>query len=832
MRVFELSKAFGVNSKGLVTLCKDLGEPVKSHMSQISEELWYKLQDRMKIPEDKRLPYQKKTPKKKAASKKSTVTSKTRKTAKDDKVDESKKIMPAKESSSAGSDGVKAGKKKTSSKTTKKKTSVSKKETPSSKKEKEERLREDKLLVKNLDLGLLKKNTNYLPPKPPVVEEVAPVNNVEELRQRVRDSQDSRGDQLLTGGLIRNTPKMNQVSKRQAFQNRVASRRGRRRKVAGEKVNVEHLKVQLPITVRQLSGQLHLKVNDIINRVRHHDGTVLEMNAELSEDVLITIGLLFNVDMDIVGIEDHHQQILKADEMDVNESEELFTEARPPVVAILGHVDHGKTSLLDYIRKSRVASREAGGITQHIGAYQITHKGHPITFIDTPGHQVFTEMRARGARSTDIVILLVAADDGVMPQTVESIQHAQAAEVPILVVVNKMDTPGADLDKVKQQLTQYELVAEDWGGQTIVCPVSAVTGEGIDHLLEMIVLQAEVMELKANPALKAARGVVLESSLSKQKGVVCTLLVQNGTLRKGDIIVCGETQGKIRALTDENNQQLDKALPSRPVQVIGLMEPPEVASRFMVVDDMAQAREIAEQRKESLRRKESHVQEEPEDFDLDNVFDAFEDEGKESVFLILKADVRGSLEALTTAVEAMSTVKVPVKIIGKSVGGVSESDVILAKASDAMILGFNVVADAKARKASKSNKIDIKLYRVIYELLDDLKAVMEGRVASERREDEIGQAEVREVFTSSKFGMICGCMVTDGVVRRGSHVRVSRNGIVIHHGTVESLRRFKEDAKEVREGFECGIRVKDYNDIKPGDSIHFFEVVEVAGVLE
>ncbi|MGE4157900.1 MAG: translation initiation factor IF-2 [Planctomycetota bacterium] len=824
MRLYELAKALNLNSKGLITLCSDLGEPVKNHMSIVSEATWNKLQDRCKVPPEKRIPYQVEPPKKKvAAPKKATsVTAKSRKEAKDA---ESKAEAELQEKSppSPSSTAVPPASAQTPAPSTKPSRSPSPvaPAAPAAKdghkpksSEPSQPSHETKLIKKGVEVAAAS-----------VLEE-QPVSHIERVRLQAQDSQVQKDEEV--GGLVRTSSSANRATARQAMQNRVASRRGKRRRHHQELIKIENLTVKLPITVKQLSSEMKIRSNEIINRLKHHDGTEVGPEDYLTEDHLITLGLLFEIEIIVEGETDRVTEILDSHiEEGEKEDAALRVKPRPPVVAVMGHVDHGKTSLLDFIRKSRVAAREAGGITQHIGAYQVEHKGKKITFIDTPGHQVFTEMRARGARSTDIVILVVAADDGVMPQTIESIQHAKAAKVPLIVAINKMDKPGANIDKIRQQLTQYELVSEEWGGTTIFCPVSAITGQGIDHLLEMILLQAEILELKANPELSKAMGIVLESELSTQKGVVATLLVQNGTLRQGDIVVCGSAYGKIRALVDENSKMIKEAPPSKPVQVFGLSEPPEVASKFHVTPDMASAREVAE-----LRRKQSQIitQKSTPDtaLSVDDLFEAMEASDKDALSLVVKADVRGSLEAIVGALEKLGAAgPVPLKIVGKSVGGISESDVLLAKASSAQILGFNVVADPKAMKSSKSNKVDIKFYKIIYELLDDVKAILDGRIGTLQQEQEIGQALVRAVFKSSKYGSICGCMVTDGIVRRGCQVRVSRNGVVIHNGVVETLRRFKDDVKEVKEGLECGMRVEDYDDIKEGDSIHFFQLVEV-----
>jgi translation initiation factor IF-2 len=493
----------------------------------------------------------------------------------------------------------------------------------------------------------------------------------------------------------------------------------------------------------------------------------------------------------------------------------------------MGHVDHGKTSLLDYIRRTKVAAGEAGGITQHIGAYHVKTPKGVITFLDTPGHAAFTAMRARGAQVTDIVILVVAADDGVMPQTKEAVQHARAAGVPMIVAVNKIDKPDADPERVKSGLSQEGVNPEDWGGDTIFVNVSAHTGEGIEKLLESILLQAEVLELRA-PAEGAAAGVVLEASIEKGRGAVATVLVQRGKLQVGDTILAGEQFGRIRALFDEGGASIKSVGPSLPVQVLGLSAPPNAGDELLVVENERKAREVALYRQGKFRdvRLARQAGQKSED-----VFSQMGEEGRQSIQLLVKADVQGSAEALTEALTKLGTDEVTVKVIASGVGGITESDVMLAAASNAQIIGFDVRADAAARAAVKEQHVEIRYYSVIYEAIDDVRVAMTGMLAPEIKEQILGLAEVREVFRSSKFGTVAGCLVTDGVVRRNLPIRVLRDNVVIFQGELESLKRFKDDASEVRSGTECGIGVKGYNDIRVGDQIECFNRVEVARKL-
>ena len=496
---------------------------------------------------------------------------------------------------------------------------------------------------------------------------------------------------------------------------------------------------------------------------------------------------------------------------------------RAPVVTVMGHVDHGKTSLLDYIRESRVASGEAGGITQHIGAYHVDTPKGMITFLDTPGHAAFTAMRARGAQSTDVVILVVAADDGVMPQTEEAVQHARAAGVPLVVAINKIDKEGADPERVTTELAGKDVIPEDWGGDTQFIKVSAHTGEGIEELLEAVLLQSELLELKA-PVDVPARGVVVESRVDKGRGVVATALVQQGTLRKGDFILAGESVGKIRALNDDARQPTAEAGPSIPVEILGLDEPPQAGDEFFVVADERKAKEIAQQRQDQARKEKFSRQQAAK---LENMFTDMESGEVNKLPLVVKTDVRGSLEALTSALHDFATEEVAVEIVASGVGGITESDINLALTTGAIVLGFNVRASAVARQLAEKEQIEVRYYSVIYNLLDEVKQALSGMLAPETKEEIIGIAEVRDVFRSPKFGAIAGCMVTEGVVYRNKPIRVLRDNIVIYQGELESLRRFKDDAQEVRNGMECGIGVKDYNDVKPGDQIEVYDITQV-----
>ncbi|MFZ8964833.1 MAG: translation initiation factor IF-2 [Steroidobacteraceae bacterium] len=574
------------------------------------------------------------------------------------------------------------------------------------------------------------------------------------------------------------------------------------------------------ITVGELAQKLAVKAPDVIKAMMNM-GVMATINQPIDQDTAV----LVVEELGHVAVALKENQV--EEELQAGLAVEAEAVARPPVVTIMGHVDHGKTSLLDYIRRTKVAAGEAGGITQHIGAYHVTTPKGVITFLDTPGHAAFTAMRARGAKVTDLVILVVAADDGVMPQTKEAVQHARAAGVPLVVAVNKIDKPQADPERVKSELSAENVVAEDWGGDTIFVNVSAHTGEGIDKLLDAILLQSEVLELKA-PAVGPASGTVVEASIEKGRGAVATVLVQRGLLAVGDTILVGEQFGRIRALFDESGNAVKEVGPSLPAQVLGLPAPPNAGDELLVVENERKAREVALYRQGKFRDVRLARQAGQK---TDDVFSQLAQEGKASIQLLVKAGVQGSVEALTEALTKLGTDDVTVKVIGSGVGGITESDVMLAAASKAQIIGFDVRADASARSAIKDQNVDVRYYSVIYEAIDDVRQAMTGMLAPEVKEQIIGLAEVREVFRSSKFGTVAGCLVVDGVVRRNKPIRVLRDNVVIFQGELESLKRFKDDAGEVRSGTECGIGVKGYNDIRVGDQIECYDRFEVARKL-
>ncbi|WP_376696980.1 translation initiation factor IF-2 [Wenzhouxiangella sp. EGI_FJ10305] len=586
------------------------------------------------------------------------------------------------------------------------------------------------------------------------------------------------------------------------------------------------IEVPETITVGELAKLMAVKAGELI-KVLMNMGTMVTINQPLDQDTAILVVEEMGHEAKAAEEKDIEQELAAQEEEAAVEGEQV---TRPPVVTVMGHVDHGKTSLLDYIRRAKVASGEQGGITQHIGAYHVETENGVVTFLDTPGHAAFTSMRARGAQATDIVILVVAADDGVMPQTKEAIQHARAAGVPLIVAVNKMDKPEADPDRVKSELAAEEVVPEDWGGQEIFVPVSAITGDGIDNLLESVLLQSEVLELKANPE-RRCRGVVVESSLDKGRGPLATILVQDGTLRRGDIILAGEEFGRVRAMFNEAGQAIEEAGPSIPAEVLGLSGVPNAGDDVLAVADEKKAREAAEQRKQSAR--EGRLAEK-QAAKLQNLFDQMGEDSEEqqNVNLVIKADVQGSVEALRDSLTRLSNDEVKVNVIASGVGGITESDASLAQASSAIIIGFNVRADASARKIIQEADLDLNYYSVIYEAIDDVKKAISGLLGTDTKEEIIGLAEVKDVFRSSKLGAVAGCLVVEGVVKRANPIRVLRDNVVIFEGELESLRRFKDDAKEVQAGTECGIGVKQYNDVKPGDQIECFERIEVQRTLD
>ncbi|MEH7805171.1 translation initiation factor IF-2, partial [Bacillus pumilus] len=608
-------------------------------------------------------------------------------------------------------------------------------------------------------------------------------------------------------------------------QNKNKNKRGGNNKSQHQQARPVKPKKELPekieftnsMTVGQLAEELGKETAEIIKKLMML-GVMATINQELDKDTVELIASEYGVPVEEVIILEETE----LEKYEVEDKEEDM-QVRPPVVTIMGHVDHGKTTLLDSIRKTKVVEGEAGGITQHIGAYQIEENGKKITFLDTPGHAAFTMMRARGAEVTDTTILVVAADDGVMPQTVEAINHAKAAEVPIIVAVNKIDKPTANPDRVMQELTEHGLVPEAWGGETIFVPLSAKTGEGIDELIEMILLVSEVGELKANPN-RAAKGTVIEAELDKGRGSVATLLVQTGTLQVGDPIVVGNTFGRVRAMVNDIGRRVKTAGPSTPVEITGLNDVPNAGDQFLVFKDEKTARQVGEAR---ASKQLDEQRSDKAKLSLDDLFEQIKQGEVKDINLIVKADVQGSAEALTAALQKIEVEGVKVKIIHTGVGAITESDIILASASNAIVIGFNVRPDGNAKSTAETENVDIRLHRIIYKVIDEIEAAMKGMLDPEYEEKVIGQVEVRQTFKVSKIGTIAGGYVTEGTITRDSGIRLIRDGVVIFEGEVDVLKRFKDDVKEVSQGYECGITIKKYNDIREGDVLESFVMQEI-----
>ena len=633
--------------------------------------------------------------------------------------------------------------------------------------------------------------------------------------ERVQDY--TRGKQRIGGGKQQQNKKRdNKFVKGSKARN---EEQERLRRLQMEQARKAVLTVKIPdeITVGELASRMKKTAGEVI-KLLMKNGVMAAINQTINFDTAEFVATE-------LGCKVEKEVTVTIEEQIIDDHEDTAEELQPrsPIVVVMGHVDHGKTSLLDAVRKTNVVSGEAGGITQHIGAYTVQINGNPITFLDTPGHAAFTAMRARGAMCTDIAILVVAADDGIMPQTVEAINHAKAAEIPIIVAVNKMDKPGANPDKIKQQLTEYDLIPEEWGGDTIVCPISAKTGMGIDDLLEMVIVTAEVQELKANPN-RAAKGTVIEARLDKSRGPVATLLVQNGTLKQGDIVIAGTAVGRVRVMTNDKGRTVKTAGPSQPVEITGLADVPGPGDEFNAVSDERMARELVAQRrqaeKDALAKLTTKVT-------LDNLFAKMQEGEMKQLNLVVKADVQGSAEAVRSSLEKISNDEVRVKVIHAGVGAVNETDILLASTSGAIVVGFNVRADAAAQASAARAKVDMRFYRVIYDAIDEIEAAMKGMLVPQYQEAVIGHAEVRQTYKVSAIGTIAGCMVKDGKVSRDAKVRVLRDNIVIHEGEVGSLQRFKDAAKEVTAGYECGMSIAKFNDIREGDVFECFVMEQI-----
>lgn len=647
-------------------------------------------------------------------------------------------------------------------------------------------------------------------------------NRGDRRQQSGKSSRDKR-----SGGSAKNTanrPNMMKTSRPKHSHNKNQRKEQRReaRRLEEEKANAipaGAFVVDVPITVRGLSEQIEVSPSDIIMKLMKM-GIMANMNENLDADTVEILGDELGKQIIIGGVE---EDALEEGIENFKDREEDLR-SRPPVITVMGHVDHGKTSLLDKIRNTDVTGTESGGITQHIGASEVNHEGNRIVFLDTPGHEAFTAMRARGAYITDIAVLVVAADDSVKPQTIEAISHAKAANVPVIVAINKIDKPGANVNKVKEDLAQQGVLVEDWGGDVISVPVSAKTGEGIDTLLEMVLLQAEMLELKANPS-RLALGTVIEAKLDKQKGPVASLLIQNGTLKQGMSIVAGNCYGRIKAMTNYKGAKLKKAGPATAVEILGLDEVPEAGDTFNAVDSDRVAREIAENRKQKQR--EQVLQQKTGGISLEDLFSQIKQGDVKELNLVVKADVQGSVGALVTSLEKLKNEEVSVNIVHRGVGAINESDVMLASTSNAVIIGFNVRPATAVTALAAREQVEIRTYTVIYEIIEDVEAALKGMLTPEIREEVIGSAEVRNTFKVPNVGTVAGAYVTDGKVERNAGIRLVRDGIVIHEGTISSLKRYKDDAKEVARGYECGIGIENFNDIKDGDVIEAYKMVEV-----
>ncbi len=663
-------------------------------------------------------------------------------------------------------------------------------------------------------------------PKTKVVDTRKATNvNLDKYDEKLQDMADRSGR---SGGGRRDRDQ-----NKEKFRNAGNKRRGqmsfssKRKQEEAEKMRRLQLEIakKTPLTVKIPD---EISVGELASRMKKTGAEVVK--SLMKNGVMASLSQIIDFDTAAITAEEmgckvEREVVVTIEEKLIDTAEDKPEDLVPraPVVVVMGHVDHGKTSLLDYIRSASVATGEAGGITQHIGAYQTEINGKPITFLDTPGHEAFTSMRARGAMVTDIAILVVAAEDGIMPQTVESINHAKAAGIPIIVAINKMDKPEANPERIKQQLTEYELVAEDWGGETIICPISAKTGMGIDNLLEMVTLTAEVAELKANPN-RAAQGTVVEARLDKGRGPVATLLVQNGTLRSGDIIIAGTAVGRVRAMLDDKGNRITEAGPSVPVEITGLGEVPGAGSPFNAVADERLARELVEQRKTEERAKaNAPVQK----VSLEDLFSQIQAGEVKDLNIIVKADVQGSAEAVKASLEKISNEEVRVRVIHSGVGAINESDVMLAATSKAIIVGFNVRPDPAARDSAARSNVDMRMYRVIYDAIGEVEAAMKGMLAPKFREALIGHAEIRQTYKVSGVGTVAGCYVQDGKIQRSCQVRIVRDGIVIHEGMLASLQRFKDAVKEVASGYECGMSIEKFNDIKEGDIIECFVMEQI-----
>ena len=838
LRVYELAKEIGKNSKYLLLVCKDLNlEDVENHMNVLTDEQEDRIREYMGAPPAVRLPQSEEPEKPKRKPRRKTTTRK-KKPAKAEKAapaeqQEAAAQAPAEAATAVQEmpEGAPAEAAVVEGTPT---DAVPQEIAASAAAPVQEPPKRDPLdwTPKVRIRGTAAVGKIDLPAPAPPEEPVAPVVIREPIfdepvegpatpsvHDRTADHRRGEG-----GPQRRKGKKVFVPSKDQGY-------RGRRRRRPGDRggrparpaaaVVVERPKevtVEFPVTVKSLSAATGIKAGELLKKLMSV-GVIATINDTLDNDVVEMIGVEFEVNITVKQPRDLEEELRR--QLPQDKPEDLVS--RAPVVVFLGHVDHGKTSLLDAIRKTKVTETEAGGITQHFSAYKV----NDVVFLDTPGHAAFTEMRARGANVTDVAVLVVAADDGVMPQTEEAINHAKAAGVPIVVALNKIDKPEADPMKVKGQLAALGLSPEEWGGSTVLCEVSATTGQGIPELLEMLALESELLELKANPN-KGASGTVLEAELSEGRGIIATVLVMAGSLRRGAVMLCGAGFGRIRHLRDDTGQEIDEAGPATPVEICGLNEIPEAGDSFFVVDDLSQARAVAVEKQHQIRMRRlaerHHVT-------LENLFSRIEEGKVKELRVVLKCDVKGTIEALTSSLAQLSTDEVKIRILHSGVGGISESDILLADASDAIVIGFSVSMEERARILSEERKVQVRTYDVIYQVISDVRDAMEGMLEPEEREVIVGHAEVRQTFRISRFGVVAGCHVSDGVIERSNRVRLVREGTVVHTGTLASIRREKDDVREVREGFECGMKIADYDDVKIGDVIESFRIEKIARKL-
>ena len=797
-RVYELAKQLNISNKDLIEKLNELGIEVNNHMSTVDEENAELVKELLggEKNEAPKAEKNEKAEKAEKAEKSKEPVKEEKKTAKTEKPEKAKETVKE----NAGFQGKPREEQRRQQKETNDRGAQARGGQPKNDQRTDGRQKNDQRQDKSdrgykaADGGFDKKNKNKK-------------NNWQ------NEQNDGQNDQ--NNG---KNKKNNKNSGKNNNKNNNAAKPAPAPEPVQEEEEIRFMEIPENITVKELAEKLGKSGAEIVKCLMKK-GIMAAINQSVDFDTAVSVGEEYNVIFEIEKEKDIFEEAFKQEEED-----ESLLESRPPVVVVMGHVDHGKTSLLDAIRHSHVTSSEAGGITQHIGAYTVQINGNPITFLDTPGHEAFTAMRMRGAQITDIAVLVVAADDGVMPQTIEAINHAKAAGVEVIVAINKMDKPSANPDRVKQELVEYGLVAEDWGGNTICVPVSAVTKDGIDTLLEMIILTAEMMELKANPN-KPARGAIIEAQLDKGRGPVATVLVQEGTLNVGDPIVAGAAHGKIRAMMDDKGRRVKKAGPSKPVEILGLSEVPAAGDSFYVASSEKQARQLAESVVAKSRK--DMLKDTPQKVSLDDLFNQIQSGSVKELNIVVKADVQGSVEAVKQSLEKLSNEEVRIRIIHGGVGAITESDVMLASASNAIVIGFNVRPEPSAKTFADEEKVDIRLYRVIYNAIEDITAAMKGMLDPVYEEKVIGHAEVRQLFKASGVGTIAGSYILDGKFTRTAKVRLLRDNIVVYEGELESLKRFKDDVKEVNAGYECGLVFKKFNDLKEGDIAEAYIMVEV-----